>query len=58
MTKNSIRSKLEESGITQAEIAKQMPDDVGRVGMSFIVTGKVLPTKESLRAMCSIFDCR
>lgn len=57
MTKNDIRSKLEEHGITQAEAANRMPDDVGRVGMSFIVTGKVLPTKDGMEALCAMFDC-
>lgn len=57
MTKNHIRTKLEEHGITQAEAAGRMPDDVGRVGMSFIVTGKVLPTKDSLDALCGMLDC-
>lgn len=57
MTKNCIRSRLEESGITQIEAAACLPDDVGRVGMSFIVTGKVLPTKSSLEALCGMFDC-
>lgn len=57
MTKNSIRSKLEESGITQVEAANRMPDNVGKVGMSFIVTGKVLPTRDGLEALCGMFDC-
>lgn len=58
MTKNNIRFKIEEKGITQAELASQMPDDVGRVGMSFIVTGKVLPTKDGLEYLCGVFDCQ
>ncbi len=57
MTKNNIRLKLMEKGISQAEAASLMPDDVGRVGMSFITTGKVLPTKDGLEALCAMFDC-
>ena len=57
MTKNSIRLKFMEKGISQTEAASQMPDDVGRVGMSFIATGRVLPTKDGLKALCKILDC-
>lgn len=57
MTKNRIRERLEESCITQAEIASKMPDGVGKVGMSFIATGKVLPTKDGLEALCTMLDC-
>ena len=57
MTKNHIKQKLEEVGITQKELAELLPDDVGRTAMSFIVTGKVLPTKPCLEAMCDKLDC-
>ena len=57
MTQNSIREKLEERGITQAKVAENMPDDVGRIGMSYIVMGKVLPTKTGLDYLCEVFDC-
>ena len=57
MTRNNIRAKLDEHGFTQIEAAKQMPDNVDRVGMSFIVTGKVLPTRGGLEALCSLLDC-
>jgi len=57
MTKNNIRLKFLEKGISQTEAANQMPDDVGRVGMSFIATGRVLPTKDGLEAMCKMLDC-
>ncbi len=57
MTRNSIKRKLGDAGITQAAAAEQMPDAIGKVGMSFIVTGKVLPTKEGLEVLCSLLDC-
>lgn len=57
MTKNNIRLRFLKKGISQTEAANQMPDDVGRVGMSFIATGRVLPTKDGLEALCKILDC-
>ena len=57
MTPNAIKRKLEEAGITQADAASMMPDSVGKVGMSFIVTGKVLPTKVGMQTLCSMLSC-
>lgn len=57
MTKNNIREKLSEAGVTQVELAKWLPEEVGKVGVSFIVTGKVLPTKPCMEIICDKLDC-
>ena len=57
MTRNSIKHKLDDAGITQAAAAEKMPDGIGKVGMSFIVTGKVLPTKDGMQTLCEMLDC-
>lgn len=57
MTHNRIRERLLELHMSQADIAAKMPDDVGRVGLSFIATGKVLPTKDGMKVLCDALDC-
>ena len=58
MIKNRIKEKLIDRGVSQAKLASEMPDDVGKVGMSFIVTGKVLPTKAGLDFLCKTLSCK
>ncbi len=57
MTNNRIRQMLTERGVSQADVATQMPDNIGKAGMSFIVTGKVLPSKDGMETLCKLLDC-
>lgn len=57
MVKNRIREKLTNLNLSQAEVADKMPDLIGRVGMSFIATGKVLPTKDGMETLCDLLGC-
>jgi DNA-binding XRE family transcriptional regulator len=57
MVQNKIRVKCAEAGISQGNLAGQMPDDVNAVAMSFLVAGKVLPTRDGMKKMCDVFSC-
>lgn len=57
MAENRIRDMRVRAGLTQGEVADRLPDDVNRVVMSFIESGKVLPTARSLFELCKMFKC-
>ena len=57
MPKNHVRIKRLESGLTQAELAERMPDGVTNMCVSYIEAGKVLPTKDGLKALCTQLLC-
>lgn len=57
MVQNKIRVKCVEAGISQGNLAGQMPDEVNAVAMSFLVAGKVLPTRDGMKKMCGVFGC-
>ena len=57
MAENRIRDMRVRAGLTQGEVADRLPDDVNRVVMSFIESGKVLPTASSMRELCEMFRC-
>ena len=57
MAENRIRDMRVRAGLTQGEVADRLPDDVNRVVMSFIESGKVLPTVSTLRELCEMFRC-
>ena len=55
-TKNRIRVLLAENHETAKSIVPMLPD-VDRVSMSYIVQGRVLPTKDTLNAMTAALNC-
>jgi hypothetical protein len=56
-TKNRIRVLLAENHETAKSIVPMLPD-VDRVAMSYIVQGRVLPTKDTLNAMTAVLNCK
>lgn len=58
MIKNRIKERLVDQGISQVALTRGMPEEITQVVMSFIVTGKVLPTRECLQVMCDMLDCK
>lgn len=57
MVSNRIRDMRIQAGLSQEDVAKNMPDDVNRIVISFIESGKVLPTAESMKKLCDLFIC-
>lgn len=57
MVRNRIKERLLDAGISAKALSEQMPDGLNPVAMTFIMAGKVLPTREGLQAMCSVLDC-
>ena len=55
-TKNRIRVLLAENHETAKSIVPMLPN-VDRVSMSYIVQGRVLPTKDTLNAMTAALHC-
>jgi len=55
-TKNRIRVLLAENHETAKSIVPMLPN-VDRVSMSYIVQGRVLPTKDTLNAMTAALNC-
>jgi DNA-binding XRE family transcriptional regulator len=55
-TKNRIRVLLAENHETAKSIVPMLPD-VDRSSMSYIVQGRVLPTKQTLNAMTAVLHC-
>lgn len=56
MVANKIRVKCAEAGISQAELSRRL-QDVNEVGMTFVATGRVMPTKSDLAEMCKVLKC-
>lgn len=57
MVRNHIRARLADAEVHAKELAQQMPDNLTAVAMTYIVNGKVLPTKDGLQAMCATLQC-
>lgn len=57
MAQNRIRVLRAEAKISGEALAEKMPDGINKILMSYIERGYVLPTRESLEAMCSVFGC-
>jgi len=57
MVRNRIKVMRAEAGISATALSERMPEGVDKIVMSFIETGRVLPTRDSLETMCEIFDC-
>lgn len=57
MVSNKIKSQRAEAGITAASLAAQMPDEINKVGMSIIESGKALPTRCNLQKICEVLNC-
>lgn len=57
MVDNRIRAKLAEKRMSATALSETIPG-VGKAGMSFIVNGIVLPTREGMAAMCETLNCR
>lgn len=57
MVPNRIHDMRIRAGLSQEDVAKNMPDDVNRIVISFIESGKVLPTAESMKKLCDLFIC-
>lgn len=57
MPTNSIRAKRLSLNLTQSDVAEHMPEGTNAMCMSYIETGKLLPTREGLNALCAFFNC-
>lgn len=57
MPANNIRTKRLTLNLTQSDVAKHMPEGTNAMCLSYIETGKLLPTREGLNALCAFFDC-
>lgn len=57
MADNSIRVKRIEMNMTQSELASHMPDGVNAMCLSYVENGKLLPTRDGMNALCSLFHC-
>lgn len=58
MVRNRIKERLSDAGISAKALSERMPDGLNPVAMTFIMAGKVLPTREGLQAMCSVLNCK
>lgn len=57
MVANRLRVRLVEANMSAAALSERMPDAINKVCMSFIQSGKVLPTKDAMKAMCDALGC-
>lgn len=57
MTNNTIRVERIKLGLSQGKLAEQLPDDLDAVTVGFIEKGRVLPTRDTMEALCEIFSC-
>ena len=57
MATNRLKLKRIQKGLSQGALAKLLPNGMTAMGLSFIETGKAMPTKEGLRAICSTLEC-
>lgn len=57
MPTNSIRAKRLSLNLTQSDVAEHMPEGTNAMCLSYIETGKLLPTREGLNALCAFFGC-
>ncbi|MEG1515365.1 MAG: helix-turn-helix transcriptional regulator, partial [Clostridia bacterium] len=57
MVDNRIKALRAKAKISATELSKHMPDDVDKIVMHYIETGRVLPTRDGLDKMCEVFDC-
>lgn len=57
MTDNTIRVERLKLGLSQGKLAEQLPDDLDAVAIGFIEKGRVLPTRDTMEALCEIFNC-
>lgn len=57
MVKNNIRSELWRKGVKQADVVRKI-EDVNAVQFSAIVGGNVLPTKDSMKVICDVLECK
>lgn len=57
MVSNRIRDMRIQAGLSQGDVADNLPEDVNRIIVSFIESGKVLPTTESMKLLCDLFTC-
>ena len=57
MVPNRIRDMRIQAGLSQEDVADNLPEDVSRIVVSFLEGGKVLPTVESMKGLCDLFIC-
>ena len=57
MPENNIRVMRVKLNLTQSDVAQHMPEGTNAMCMSYIETGKLLPTREGLNALCAFFGC-
>ncbi len=57
MVRNRIHEFRLAKDMSQVQLADRLPDSPGNTILSLIETGRVLPTREMLDALCRIFDC-
>lgn len=57
MGRNRVKEARIRAGISQEELAAQMPEGMNNVAVGFIEKNRVMPTREGMAAMCAIFKC-
>lgn len=57
MVENNVRSERQRLGLTQGKLAQLLPDDLNAIAIGLIEKGCLLPTRESLNALCDVFVC-
>ena len=58
MVENELRVVLARKRMSAARLSDKIPDIGGKVCMSFIVNGRVLPTRESMKLICEELECK
>lgn len=58
MPENNIKSRRTDAGLSATALADMLPEGIGKVAMSFIESGKVLPTRANLEKICELLNCK
>lgn len=56
-TDNKLRDLRATKGLSQAQVADELPDNASNVMVGFLEAGRVLPTIDGMKALCNLFDC-
>lgn len=57
MVENQIKVLLAKRGLNAKQLAAKMPDECSAALMSYIMNGKVMPTRHMLHRMCELLNC-
>lgn len=57
MVENNVRLERQRLSLTQKNLAQLLPNNLSPAAIGFIEKGCLLPTRESLNALCEVFVC-